>query len=53
MPTEEVNFLLVRRNGTTDTRIFSIQLSSSTEFSIDPNGLCEVRFEPMQLLCLF
>ena len=41
------------RNRTTDTRIFSIRLCLSAEFSIDPNTLNDVGFWPMPLQCMF
>ena len=36
-----------------DTRIFSIRLCLSTEFSIDLGGLIKIRFQPITLTLVF
>ena len=41
------------RNRTTDTRIFSIRPSLSSEFPIDLNALIEARFWSMSLTFMF
>ncbi len=41
------------RNRTTDTRILSIRLYLSTEFSIDPNVLIQLRFPSVACLRMF
>ena len=43
----------IRISRTTDTRIFSIRLYLSTEFSIDPNVLIQLTFPSVACLRMF